>query len=38
MSEEIGSTSKRFSYLGTLTVLCIGLLTTFVAFRLYSAE
>lgn len=32
MSEEIGSTSKRFSYLGTLTVLCIGLLTTFVAF------
>ena len=32
MSEEIAIPSKRFSYVGTLTVLCIGLLTTFVAF------
>ena len=32
MSEEIAIPRKRFSYLGMLTVLCIGLLTTFVAF------
>jgi len=32
MSEEIAISSKRFPYLGMLTVLCIGLLTTFVAF------
>ena len=32
MSEEIAIPRKRFPYLGMLTVLCIGLLTTFVAF------
>jgi len=32
MSEEIATKSKRLSYLGTLTVLCIGLLITFLAF------
>lgn len=32
MSDEIAIPRKRFPYLGMLTVLCIGLLTTFVAF------
>ena len=32
MSEKIAMPSKRFPFLGTLTVLCIGLLATLVAF------
>lgn len=32
MSEQIEIPTRRFPYLGMLTVLCIGLLTTFVAF------